>query len=139
VIVLDTNVLSELMRQKPDVTVQRWFASLVINECMITVVTAAELRYGAERLPSGRRQEQLKRAINGIIEEDFSGRVLPYTVAATVLLADLTLVRERLGRPISLADAQIAAICKLHGAALATRNTRDFENCGIELINPWSG
>lgn len=96
-IVLDTNVLSELMRQKPDVTVQRWFASLVINECMITVVTAAELRYGAERLPSGRRQEQLKRAINGIIEEDFSGRVLPYTVAATVLLADLTLVRSASG------------------------------------------
>ncbi len=135
-IALDTNVISELGRQVPDPGVLSWLDSLEAAEVVTTAVTAAELRYGVARLPGGHRKRELTAVIRGILTEDFQGRVLPFDDRASVRYAEIVTDRER-GRPIGVADAQIAAICRDLGAVLATRNTADFEETGIELINPW--
>jgi toxin FitB len=137
VIVLDTNVISELARRAPDSGVLSWLDSLDISEVGTTAVTAAELRYGVTRLPDGHRKRELAVVIRGILTEDFHGRVFPFDERASIRYADVVTGRERYGRPIGVADAQIAAICRDLGAILATRNTADFEETGVELINPW--
>ena len=136
-IVLDTNVISELARRAPDPGVLPWLDSLDVAEVGTTAVTAAELRYGVTRLPDGHRKRELAVVIRGILTEDFHGRVFPFDERASVRYADVVSGRERSGRPIGVADAQIAAICRDLGAILATRNTADFEETGVELINPW--
>jgi predicted nucleic acid-binding protein len=137
VIVLDTNVISELARQVPDTGVLSWLDSLDISDVATTAVTAEELRYGVARLPEGHRKRELTVVIRGILSEDFHGRVLPFDDRASVRYADIVAGRERIGRPIGVADAQIAAICRDVGAILASRNTADFEETGVELIDPW--
>jgi hypothetical protein len=137
VIALDTNVLSELARPAPDSGVLSWLDSLEVSNVVTTAVTAAELRYGIARLPDGHRKRELTVVIRGILTEDFHGRVLPFDERASVQFAEIVSSRERIGRPIGVADAQIAAICRDVTATLATRNTADFEETGIELINPW--
>jgi predicted nucleic acid-binding protein len=137
VIILDTNVISELARQIPDTGVLAWLDSLEISEVATTAVTAAQLRYGVARLPDGHRKRELTVVIRGILVEDFYGRVLPFDERASIRYADVVTGRERIGRPIGVADAQIAAICRDSGAILATRNTADFEETGIELVDPW--
>jgi len=137
VIVLDTNVISEMARQEPDLGVLSWLDSFEIAGLVTTAITAAELRYGVARLPAGHRKRELTAAIRGIVAEDFRGRVLPFDERASMCYADIVTSRERSGRPIGIADAQIAAICRDLGAVLATRNTADFEETGIELVNPW--
>jgi hypothetical protein len=137
VIVLDTNVISELARQVPDPRVLAWLDSLEVSEVATTAVTAAELRYVVARLADGHRKRELAGVIRGILTEDFLGRVLPFDERASVRYADIVTGRERIGRPIGVADAQIAAICRDLGATLATRNTADFEETGIDLNNPW--
>jgi predicted nucleic acid-binding protein len=137
VIVLDTNVISELARQVPDSGVLSWLDSLEISDVVTTAITAAELRYGVAKLPDGYRKRELAMVIRGILSEDFHGRVLPFDKSASVQHADVVTGRERIGRPIGIADAQIAAISRDLGAILATRNTADFEETGVELINPW--
>ena len=136
-IILDTNVISELARRVPDPGVLSWLDSLEVAQVVTTAITAAELRYGVTRLPDGHRKRELTMVIRGILTEDFHGRVLPFDERASVRYADIVTGRERIGRPIGVADAQIAAICRDSGTALATRNTTDFEETGIELINPW--
>jgi hypothetical protein len=137
VIALDTDVISELARRVPDPGVLSWLDSLDVSEVVTTAVTAAELRYGVARLPDGHRKRELAVVIRAVLTEDFHGRVLPFDERACVWYADIVTSRERIGRPISVADAQIAAICRDLSAILATRNTADFEETGIELINPW--
>jgi toxin FitB len=137
VIVLDTNVISELARHVPDPGVLSWLDSLEVSETAMTAVTAAELRYGVARLPDGHRKRELAVVIRGILAEDFHGRVLPFDERASARYADVVTGRERIGRPIGVADAQIAAICRDLGAMLATRNIPDFEETGIELVDPW--
>jgi toxin FitB len=137
VIVLDTNVVSELTRRLPAPGVIAWVDSLVASEVAITAITAAELLYGVARLPSGHRQRELAAAVRLLLSGDFRGRVLPFDEAAAERYADIVTGRERLGRPIGVPDAQIAAICRAADATLATRNTDDFEETGIQLINPW--
>jgi toxin FitB len=137
VIVLDTNVISELARQAPNPGVLSWLDSLEVSDVATTAVTAAELRYGVARLPDGHRKRELTVVIRGILTEDFHGRVLPFDERASVRYAEIVTGRERIGRPIGVADAQIAAICRDLVATLATRNTADFEETGIELIDPW--
>ena len=132
-IVLDTNVISELARKEPGPGVLSWLDSLEVSEVATTVITAAELRYGIARLPDGRRKRELAAVIRGILTEDFHGRVLPFDERASVRYAEVVTGREQIGRPISVADAQIAAICRDLGARLATRNIPDFEEAGIEL------
>lgn len=136
-ILLDTNVLSELIRREPDERVTRWLDSLDAAAVATTAITAAELLYGVARLPAGRRKKQLSEAIRGLIEEDFDGRVEAFDATAATHYAALVSDRETVGRPISVADAQIAAICRKLGATLATRNTSDFKDAGIELLDPW--
>jgi toxin FitB len=136
-IALDTNVISELARQVPDRGVLSWLDSLEVSDVVTTAVTAAELRYGIARLPEGHRKRELTAVIRGILTEDFHGRVLPFDERASVQYADIVASRERNGSPIGVADAQIAAICRDLSAILATRNIADFEETGIELINPW--
>ncbi len=136
-IVLDTNVLSELTRQVPDTTVLTWLDSLPAAEVATTAVTAAELLYGVARLPSGRRKTELSEAIHALINDDFHGRIEPFDALAADQYAPVVTAREQRGRPIAGADAQIAAICRARNATLATRNTKDFEDTGIELVDPW--
>ncbi len=136
-IVLDTNVISELTRGAPDPGVLSWLDALPVGEVATTAVTAAELRYGVARLPAGHRKRELTMAVRGLLNDDFYGRVLPFDERASARYADIVADRERLGRPIGVADALIAAICRDLGATLATRNTADFEETGIELVNPW--
>jgi hypothetical protein len=137
VIILDTSVISELSRHVPDPGVLTWLDSLEISQVATTAVTAAELRYGVTRLPEGHRKRELTVMIRGILTEDFYGRVLPFDERASARYADIVTGREKLGRPVGVADAQIAAICCDLGATLATRNIPDFEETGIELIDPW--
>jgi toxin FitB len=137
VILLDTNVLSELIRPQPDAGAMKWLDSLDAAAVGTTAITAAELLYGVARLPPGRRKEQLGEAVRGLIDEDLDSRVEPFDATAATHYANLLSDRETAGRPIGLADAQIAAICRKLGATLATRNTRDFEGAGIDLIDPW--
>jgi toxin FitB len=137
VIVLDTNVISELTRQAPAPRVISWLDALTASEVATTAITAAELLYGVARMPDGRRKTELAAAVHGLLSDDFQGRVLSFDEPAAQRYADIVTGRERLGRPIGMADAQIAAMCRTADATLATRNTDDFQETGIELINPW--
>jgi len=135
VIVLDTNVVSELSKPMPDATVVAWVDAQV--ELAITATTLAELRFGVARLPQGKRRTALSEAIAQLVADDLDGRVLPFDGACADAYGLIAAARERAGRPIGVADGQIAAICGAHDAVLATRNVRDFLDTGIELVNPW--
>jgi len=137
VIILDTNVISELTRPVPDAGVIAWLDSQPVEETAITAITAAELRYGVRRMPDGRRKTELSEAVHALIKTDFRDRVEPLDVLAAEQYADVVTTRERAGQPISISDAQIAAICRALHATLATRNTSDFAGTDVNLINPW--
>lgn len=136
-IILDTNVLSELIRQAPNLGVVTWLDELPASEVFTTAITAAELLYGVTRLPEGQRKTALTAAVHELIRDDFAGRVEPFDAHAAEHYAILATERERLGRPISVADAQIAAICLSRHGTLATRNIKDFTDTGLDLVNPW--
>jgi len=136
-IVLDTNVLSEVMRIKPDSRVMDWLNSQASDELFLAAISVAEILYGIARLPDGKRKESLREMALTTFKEDFDGRILAFDETTATHYADLVADRECNGRPISMADAQIAAICVTHGATLATRNTRDFVALGLSLIDPW--
>jgi predicted nucleic acid-binding protein len=135
-IVLDTNVVSELMRAEPAAGVLTWLQQNSAGGLYTTTVTVAEIRYGIAHLPEGRRRETLHQAANEVFAA-FPRQVLPFDLAAANAYADVVTGRERLGTPIDGFDAQIAAICRSQAATLATRNTKDFTNTGIDLIDPW--
>jgi predicted nucleic acid-binding protein len=134
-IVLDTNVVSELMRPAPAPRVLRWVDSAGAASA-ITAVTAAELLSGAEQLDDGARKRQLLDKVHAAIDQ-FRGYVLSFDVDCVDHYAEIFTARRRVGPPLSVQDAQIAAICRLHGASLATRNGRDFEGTGVSLLDPW--
>lgn len=137
-IILDTNVISEIFRSRPDVRVITWLESLA-GDVAITAVTLAELLAGVRRLPDGRRKDALSAGIDLAIEPYRSDRsVLPFDDAAAEQYADVLVMRETAGLPISTADAQIAAICRARRATCATRNLKDFAYTGIELVDPWT-
>lgn len=135
-IILDTNVLSELMKPAPSPDVVGWVDAQLLRDLAVTAVTIAEVLHGVARLPEGKRKAALLEVAAGLFE-GFAERVLPFDGSAAAYYADLVVIRERAGRPISIADAQIAAICLSHEALLATRNTRDFEGTAVRLVNPW--
>jgi predicted nucleic acid-binding protein len=136
VIVVDTNVISEIMRPSPAPAVANWVRSHSQRELYTTSVTLAEVRYGIERLDAGRRKESFRSAAEEIFTA-FDEYVLPFDRAAAIQYATIVSGRERAGLPIDGFDAQIAAICCTHKATLATRNVKDFKDTGIEITDPW--
>jgi predicted nucleic acid-binding protein len=135
-IVLGTNVVSELMRAAPAPAVLAWLGEVPGDDLYTTAVTVAEIRYGIARLPEGRRREALHQAANEVFAA-FPEQVLPFDLVAANAYADVVAHRDALGNPIDGFDAQIAAICRAHAATLATRNTKDFTHTGIAIVNPW--
>ena len=136
-IVLDTNVLSEFMRIEPEAQVLAWVDAQPAMDLAISAITMAEILLDIARLPSGKRKQKLQAHALAMFEEDFAGRILPFDAHAAVEYATMVADAEAKGRGIAMADAQIAAICRGRGASIATRNVRDFEFSGIEVINPW--
>ncbi|MFJ8909921.1 type II toxin-antitoxin system VapC family toxin [Amycolatopsis sp. NPDC102389] len=136
-IVLDTNVVSELMRQVPEDAVVRWVDRYPADEVFITSVTAAELAYGVARLPDGRRKAALATKVSELLTEDLQDQILPFDSVAAGYYGEIAAGREEQGLPISMADAQIAAVCRRFAACLATRNTKDFVDTGVALLDPW--
>lgn len=136
-IILDTNVLSEPMNPRPSETVQEWLASLPPETVYITALTQAEILTGIACMAEGRRRRDLLRRAEAMFREDFGGRILPFDSTAAPHLAWWVALRQTQGRRVREFDAQIAAIARVHVATLATRNIKDFEGCGVELIDPW--
>jgi predicted nucleic acid-binding protein len=136
-IILDTNVLSELMRQKRDENVTTWVGQNPLPSLYITSITQAEILYGIELLPRGRKRTNFEREAQAMFKEDFANRILTFDSAAAEEYAVIRVKRRRTGLAQSQADIQIAAIASVYGATVATRNIRDFEGCGIKLIDPW--
>jgi toxin FitB len=137
VIVLDTNVLSELLRPQPDRAVVAWVARQQ-RALFTTAISEAELLFGVALIKDRQRQDALAQAVERLFEHHFSERVLSFDPAAAGAYARIASRRRQIGRPIQSFDAAIAAIVSAHGASLATRDLHDFEGCGIDLKDPWS-
>lgn len=135
-IILDTNVVSELMRPEPAPQVASWVRDRDRRELRTTAITLAEIRYGIARLPDGRRKQVLLAAADEIFSA-FADQIVPVDAMAAGQYAVIASNRERAGKPIASFDALIAAVCRSQSAALATRNVADFEGAGIEIIDPW--
>lgn len=137
-ILLDTNVLSELMRAKPDPKVLAWVDAQPASRLMICSITVAEILYGIARMPDGKRKQGLLDIASAMFDEDFAGNILPFDADAAVHYAEIAAESEARGRVVDMADAQIAAIGRLHDAVIATRNIRHFESLGLALVDPWN-
>ncbi|MBK5914808.1 PIN domain-containing protein [Rhodocyclus purpureus] len=137
-IILDTNVVSEVLRPVPDARVLAWLASKPRSALFTTTVTRGEIFYGVRLLPAGRRRDALLKAVQAIFDQDFDGQVLSFDSNAADCFAELAAKRKSAGRPISQFDAMIAAVARTSGASLATRNVKDFVDCSVKLIDPWT-
>lgn len=135
-IVVDTNVLSELMRPRPAPQVLAWMSTVGPGEASTTSVTIAEIGQGLRRLPRGKRRALLEEAFESMLAA-LDREVLPFDREAAEHYARISQQRERAGKHIDPLDCMIAAICSCRGASLATRNERDFDGTGVEIINPW--
>jgi toxin FitB len=136
-IILDTNVVSELMKSNPEDGVVAWVSDQATAMLYTTAITQAEILHGIALLTVGKRRAAVESAAEAMFSEDFNDRILPFGSDAARAYAVIAHERRKAGRPISQFDAQIAAIAKSNRAVLATRNESDFERCGIRVINPW--
>ena len=137
-IVLDTNVISELMRADPDPIVFAWTAAQPRNTLYTTSVTCAEIMTGIALLPEGRRRTDLAQLAADLFSKDLGGRILPFDADAATRYSEIVVSRRSAGTPIAVFDALIAATAVTAGAAVATRDRRGFEGCGLILIDPWT-
>jgi predicted nucleic acid-binding protein len=137
-IIVDTNVVSELMKSSPSEPVIEWVRARTGSELFTTSITLAEILYGIARLPDGRRKELLRTTASEVFAA-FEDQVLPFDSSAATHYADVVEGRDQIGLPIDGFDAQIASICRAQGAALATRNLKDFRQTDVNLIDPWQG
>ena len=135
---LDTNVVSELLRPSPDPAVETWVGNCRATHLYFSAIGEAELRYGVAILPAGRRQTALASAIEAILLEDFHERILAFDSGAARAYADMAAARRAAGRTVSPADCQIAAIARSRDLTVATRNVRDFESFDVEVVDPWT-
>ena len=135
--ILDTNMVSEMMRRNPEPAVVAWLDGQVKANLFVTAVTEAELRYGVVNMDAGRRRNELAREVDNILAFDFAGRILPFDSEAAREYAAIRAHLDSIGHPVEDLDLMIAAIARSYGAAVATRNVRDFADCGVPLINPW--
>jgi hypothetical protein len=138
VIVLDSNVLSAVMRDPADDVVVGWLDRMPEESLWTTTVTVFEIRFGLALLPDGRRRRRLDRAFAKALAEEIDDRVLAFDQAAAEAAAAIAAERRRLGRPVEIRDVQIAGIVAARKATLATRNLRHFEGLGISLVDPWA-
>ncbi len=136
-IIFDTNVISESLRPLPDPAVLVWLRSISRHEIWTCTIVLAELFSGVDLMPTGKRQELLREKMEQMVPALFMNQVLDFDLSAARAYGPILAARKAIGRPIYQFDAQIAAIAKVHDATLATRNTPDFEDCGIQLVNPW--
>jgi toxin FitB len=136
-LILDTNVLSEILRPVPSSRVVEWLESQSRSQLFTTTITQAEILYGVALLPKGARRDKLAVATRAIFEEEFDEKVLPFDSRAADCYASIAASRKSLGRPVSQLNAMIAGISNAHQACLVTRNGRDFADCGIDLVDPW--
>ena len=136
--ILDTNVISELMRPQPDPAVFARVAAQPRDALFTTSVSEAEVFHGIGVMPEGRRRDGLAASAEALFAEEFAGRVLPFAGTAARRYGEIITGRLSVGKPISSFDALIAAIALAAGARMVTRNTRDFEGCGLTLIDPWT-
>jgi predicted nucleic acid-binding protein len=137
VIILDTNVLSALMRTAPEAEVVRWLDHQPAESIWITSITLFETRLGLALLPRGRRRRSLELAFDRLLAEDLENRVLDFDSAAATEAAALAASRQRTGRPVDMRDTQIAGIALARRAKLATRNVRHFQDLSVTVIDPW--
>jgi len=137
VIVLDTNVLSALMRQVPEASVVQWLDRQQADSIWITSITLFEVRLGLAVLPKGRRRHALQAAFERLLTEDLEDRVLAFDTAAATEAASLAAGRQKAGRPVDFRDTQIAGVALSRGATLATRNTRHFQDLRVAVVDPW--
>ena len=137
-VMLDTNVVSELIRRSPDPAVGAWIAGNPLEDLFFSTIGEAELRYGAAILAAGRRRETLVADIERMLQDAFGNRILPFDSRAARAYADIAARRRSAGRPAPHGDCQIAAIARSRGMSVATRNVRDFQGMGIELVDPWT-
>ncbi len=137
-ILLDTNVVSELMRPCSDAAVVDWVGAQAGQNLYLSTISEAELLYGIAILPPGQRRTRLEEEVKRMLAEDFAGRILPFDRTAAQAYAVVAASRRAARHPIHHADCQIASIAFCMGAAVATRNVDDFAHCGIEVVNPWT-
>ena len=137
-IILDTNVISEVMKASPAARVTKWLASYPHSRIFTTSVTQAEIFFRLELMPHGRKRDALYNAAAAMFRDKFIDHVLAFDGDASHIFAAIASARRKAGQPIGQFDCQIAAIARSHGAAIATRDLRDFADCGVELIDPWA-
>ena len=138
-ILLDTSIISEAMKAAPEPSVMEWLRARPLQTLAVSAVTLAEIRYGLARMPDGKRKRSLEDRFRVFVARGFGERVLAFDSAAADVYGDIVVAREKTGRPIEAFDAMIAATARSRGAQLATRDIGGFEDCGIELLNPWDG
>ncbi|WP_437207128.1 type II toxin-antitoxin system VapC family toxin [Planctomicrobium sp. SH664] len=136
-ILLDTNVVSELMREAPDAGVVAWIGGQKATQLGITAITVAEIQRGLQRLPKGKRRQRLEESFAAFIDAAFRGRIFAFDEPAAMIYGQIAAQREKDGFNTDAVDLMIAAIAQSHRAAIATRNVKDFEGCGADIVNPW--
>lgn len=136
-IILDTNIISELMRPQPNDLVVQWLDQKETSHLYLTTITLAEIRYGLAIMQNGKRKQHLSNQFEAYVDQTFEGRILDFTSKSATQYSIIMSHRKQSGLPMSMADGQIAAIAIEHHFSIATRNTKDFEQCGLELINPF--
>ena len=138
-IIVDTNIFSEVLKPRPSSKVAAWLAAQARSSLFTTAVTQAEILYGIEIMPRGARRTQLSEAVERIFSLELVNHIVPFDEEAARVYPQVVAARRSAGKPISQFDAMIAAIARSHRASVATRNVDDFEHCGVRVINPWDG
>ena len=136
-IVLDTNVVSEMMRPSPEAPVIGWLNRQEAAALYVSTITVAEIGYGLQVMPAGKRRRSLEARFEKFVATGFAHRVLDFDMDAARSYGEIMGRRKKLGRPMGILDGQIAAIARAHGFVVATRNVRDFKECGLDIINPF--
>ena len=136
-ILLDTNVISELIRRFPDPAVVAFFRGQPSEEVFTAAICEAEIHYGLARMPPGSRRDDLTARITAFLATGFRARILDFDSACAALYGEIRSGREAAGKPIAVEDCMIAATARAHGTIIATRNVADFQACGVEIVNPW--
>jgi predicted nucleic acid-binding protein len=134
---LDTSIVSDMMRAQPAAAVARWISAQPADLLFIATICQAEILAGIAVMPEERRRLTLEAAAQAMFMEDFPGRVLTFDIGAAVAYAVISAARRRIGRPTATIDLMVAAIARSQGASVVTRNVSDFEGCGIAVVNPW--